>query len=266
MNPNKKYQHLQHYLKQLGSLVVAFSGGVDSTFLLASAKEALGENVMAVTVTTPYVAGWEQDEAREISRELNVRHIFLETPLFENIKENPPQRCYLCKKQIFRVILDEARDKGYEQVADGTNIDDYQDIRPGIKALRELQVKSPLAENNIRKQEIRTLSRELGLPTWDKPAYACLLTRLPFNKRVRQELLDRIEKAELMLRDTGFPEARVRTHEEIARIEIPVERFQEFLQKASETGLTEKLKTLGYQFVTLDMEGYKMGSFNQSKE
>ncbi|MFP4620070.1 MAG: ATP-dependent sacrificial sulfur transferase LarE [Bacteroidales bacterium] len=263
---DKKYQALQSNLKQLSSVVVAFSGGVDSTFLLAAGKEALGENVLAVTVSTPYVAGWEKEEAEEIADELGVEHIILKYPLFENIRDNPPQRCYLCKKQIFNAILGEAQRRGYQGVADGTNIDDYQDIRPGIKALRELHVKSPLAESNIGKNEIRRFSREMGLPTWDKPAYACLLSRLPFNTPIRQEILDRIEQAERLIRNAGFPAARVRTHEDIARIEIPPGRLQEFIKESIRKELPQQIKNFGYKYVTLDMEGYKMGSFNEPEK
>ncbi|MGM0532192.1 MAG: ATP-dependent sacrificial sulfur transferase LarE, partial [Bacteroidota bacterium] len=234
---DKKYQDLQRNLKQVGSLVVAFSGGVDSTFLLAAGKEALGRNILAITVSTPYVAGWEEEESKEIAEDLGVEQLILKYPLFENIKNNPPQRCYLCKKQIFNAILDEAEQRGYSYVADGTNVDDYQDIRPGIRALRELEIKSPLAEANLGKDDIRRFSKAMGLPTWDKPAYACLLSRLPFNTPIRQEVLDRIEQAEQLIRNAGFPAARVRTHEEIARIEIPPEEIPKFMQKSFEKGL-----------------------------
>ncbi|MBS3769474.1 MAG: ATP-dependent sacrificial sulfur transferase LarE [Bacteroidales bacterium] len=260
---DKKYQELQHKLKQTGSLVVAFSGGVDSTFLLAAGKEALGNNILAITVSTPYVAGWEEEESREIAKNLGVEQIILEYPLFENIKNNPPQRCYLCKKQIFSAILEEAERRGYSYVADGTNVDDFQDIRPGIRALRELNVRSPLAEANLGKNDIRRFSKDMGLPTWDKPAYACLLSRLPFNTPIRQEVLDRIEEAEQLIRNAGFPAARVRTHEHIARIEIPPDEIQKFIQISSEKELPRKIKSLGYNYVTLDLEGYKMGSFNE---
>lgn len=266
MLQDKKYDDLQAKLKQMGSVVVAFSGGVDSTFLLAAGKEALGKNILAVTVSTPYVAGWEEKESKEIAYGLGVEQAILEYPLFENIKNNPPQRCYLCKKQIFSAILEEADRRGYNTVADGTNIDDYQDIRPGIKALRELNIKSPLAEANMGKDDIRRLSKEMGLPTWDKPAYACLLSRLPFHTPIRQEVLDRIEQAEQLIRNAGFPAARVRTHNDIARIELPPETLQKFMQKSFETGLPQKIKDLGYKYVTLDLEGYKMGSFNEPEK
>jgi len=263
---DEKYKALQQKLKQLGSIVVAFSGGVDSTFLLAAGKEALGKNILAVTVSTPYVAGWEKEESKEIANDLGLEHAILEHPVFENIKNNPPQRCYLCKKQIFTAILGEAERRGFDVVTDGTNVDDYQDIRPGIKALRELKIKSPLAEANLGKADIRRFSKEMGLPTWDKPAYACLLSRLPFNTPIRQEVLDRIEQAEQLIRKSGFPAARVRTHEDIARIEIPPEELQEFLQTSFQKGLPQKIKDLGYKYVTLDLEGYKMGSFNEPEK
>jgi uncharacterized protein len=266
MIQDEKYQELQQLLRKMGSMVVAFSGGVDSTFLLAAGKEALGENVLAVTVSTPYVAGWEKEESKEIARDLGVEHAILKYPLFENIKNNPPQRCYLCKKQIFTAILEEAERRGFAFVTDGTNVDDYQDIRPGIKALRELEIRSPLAEVNMGKDDIRRISKQMGLPTWDKPAYACLLSRLPFHTPIRQEILDRIEQAEQLVRNAGFPAARVRTHEDIARIEIPPEELQDFMQKSFEKGLPQKLKDMGYKYVTLDLEGYRMGSFNEPEK
>lgn len=262
MDKDLKYRRLQEELRNMGNLMVAFSGGVDSTFLLAAAKEALGGNVMAVTVSTPYVAGWEQEEALQIARDLEVRHKVIEHAVFDDIRDNPPQRCYLCKQHIFTLILGEANKLGFRHVADGTNVDDYQDIRPGIRALRELGVLSPLADRGITKQDIRDLSKDMGLATWDKPAYACLLSRLPYHTTIRQDLLERIEQAELLVRKAGFPAARVRTHEDIARIEVPPAQLEVFLRKAAQLKLAQQLKKLGYTYVTLDLEGYRMGSFN----
>jgi pyridinium-3,5-biscarboxylic acid mononucleotide sulfurtransferase len=266
MKGDDKYHKLQQNLSTLGSLVVAFSGGVDSTFLLAAAKEVLRDDVLAVTVNTPYMASWEQHEANTIARDMGIRHLVIEYPIFPNIQDNPPNRCYLCKKQLFTALAEEAETRGYQYIADGTNVDDYEDIRPGIKALRELGVRSPLAESGLGKDDIRRYSKKMGLPTWNKPSYACLLSRLPFHTPVRQDLLNRIEQAEKLLRDIGFPDSRIRTHEDIARIEVPHEQLQEFIQKSSETDLPRKLRKLGYRFVTLDLEGYKMGSFNNKNE
>lgn len=263
MNRMEKYRDLEQRLHKLGSLMVAFSGGVDSTFLLAVAQRVLGHHVTAVTVSTPYMADWEQEEAVQLASQLNVGHHMINHPVFEEIKDNPPNRCYLCKKNLFTSVLNFAREKGFHHVADGTNIDDYQDIRPGIRALRELGVVSPLADSQITKQDIREFSREMGLSTWDKPAYACLLSRLPFHTRITQDVLDRIEKAEELVRAAGFPAARVRTHHDIARIEVPPGQLEAFLKTASNQGLIKQIKELGYRYVTLDLEGYRMGSFNE---
>lgn len=262
MEGDDKYHKLQQNLSALGSLVVAFSGGVDSTFLLAAAQDVLANKVLAITVNTPYMASWEQHEANAIAIDMGIRHVVVEYPIFPNIQDNPPNRCYLCKKQLFTALVKEAKIKGYQHIADGTNVDDYDDIRPGIQALQELGVRSPLAESGLGKEDIRAYSRKMGLPTWNKPSYACLLSRLPFHTPVRADILNRIEQAEHLLRDIGFPDSRVRTHQDIARIEVPHNQLQKFIQKSSETALTRKLKKLGYRFVTLDLEGYKMGSFN----
>ena len=257
-----KYKNLISYLKDLGSVVVAYSGGVDSTFLLAAAKEALENNVLALTIDTPYIANWEIEEAVEICHKLNVSHKVVKADMIDSIKMNPPNRCYLCKKHLFQSLISIAESKGLNHVLDGTNSDDLSDHRPGLRALKELKVKSPLKEVEITKNQIREFSRQLNLPTWDKPAYACLLTRIPHDTEIKEEELTRIEIAEKFLIDLGFKAVRVRSHGEIARIETDPVHFSIIIDPDIKLKIIEKLKSTGYKYITLDLEGYRMGSFN----
>lgn len=262
MIDHPKYKNLISYLKNLGSAVVAYSGGVDSTFLLASAKEALENNVLALTIDTPYMANWEIEEAVEICHKLNISHKVVKADMIDSIKMNPPDRCYLCKKHLFQTLISIAESKGLNHVLDGTNNDDLSDHRPGLRALKELKVKSPLKEAGITKSEIREFSRQLNLSTWDKPAYACLLTRIPHDTEIKEEELTRIEIAEKFLIDLGFKAVRVRSHGEIARIETDPVHFSKINDPEIKSKIIQKLKSIGYKYITLDLEGYRMGSFN----
>lgn len=263
---NPKLDQLCASVEKLEKLAVAFSGGVDSTFLIKIAKECLGDAAIAVTVNSPYIAGWEIDEARALTNRLGVKHYFIELGISESILNNPEDRCYKCKKIVFSKIIEFAADKGFHTVADGSNSDDKKDYRPGMKALDELEVKSPLLENDITKEEIRSWSKSLGLETWDKPPYACLLTRLPYNTLVDFRSLEMIERAEKTIIDLGIRAIRVRKHGDIARLEIGKEDMHKILNLELMTEIADLLKTIGFEYVTLDMGGYTMGSFNRSIE
>ncbi len=259
---NAKYIQLIKYLKGLKSAAVAFSGGVDSTFLLAAAKEALDDNITAFTVKTPYIPDWEIDEAKQIADKLNVKHILINAEISKAIAYNPENRCYLCKKFLFGRILNEAEKLNINYVADGTNYDDMYYHRPGLKALKELEIKSPILENKITKADIRSFSKSLNLPTWDKPAYACLLTRIPYNTEIREEKLRRVEQAELFLMKLGFKGVRVRSHNDLARIEINKSMFNNIFNSDLNIKIVGKLKEMGFKYVTLDIEGYRTGSMD----
>jgi len=264
---NKKYTSLLNYMKDLGSVVVAFSGGVDSTFLLKAAKEALGDKAAAITIVSPYIPKWEVREAKELSKEIGIRHEFLEVPvIIDEIRFNPKDRCYLCKKAVFSMVKSFAQENGFEHVADGTNSDDINEYRPGLRALEELGIKSPLLKNGLTKKEIRELSKELDLPTWDKPSYACLLSRIPYGTELREEDFEKIEKSERFMMDNGFRAVRVRCHGDLARIEVPKEHLERLFAVDLMDKISSKFKEFGFKYVSLDMQGYRTGSLNISIE
>lgn len=260
-----KYNVLIDYLKSLPNLAIAFSGGVDSTFLLQAASEALTDKVVAYTIKTPYIPRWEVDEAIELAKRTGVKHRIIDIPLPDEIKNNPADRCYMCKKLLFTTLLKEAKAAGIKYVAEGTNTDDSDDYRPGLRALKELHVLSPLLETGITKEEIRELSKQMNLPTWDKPAYACLLTRIPFNTKITPETLQRIEAAEKLLAAEGFRGSRVRVHDNIARIETKPEWFADIIMGGKRERIGKGMKEIGFTYITLDLEGYRTGCFNPEK-
>lgn len=257
INSDPKYRKLVSYLSQLGHAAVAFSGGVDSTFLLKAACDALGDKVIALTVKSPYIPEWEVNEAIDFAGRLGVKHLVIEAPLIKEIIHNPENRCYLCKRYIFEKLREVIAEKGFSNLMDGTNNDDSSDSRPGMKALKELKVLSPLKENGFGKRDIRRLSRLMGLPTWEKPAYACLLTRIPYNTTVEDAVLRKIENAEKFLIDSGIKAVRVRAHGDIARIEVDPSHIKKVFEKNFYKNIDHKLKDLGFKYVTLDLGGYR---------
>ncbi|MFA6807758.1 MAG: ATP-dependent sacrificial sulfur transferase LarE [Eubacteriales bacterium] len=263
MGENRKYNNLINYLKELDSVLVAFSGGVDSTFLLKAAKEALGDKVAAITVKAPYIANWEVEEAKLLVEKLGVSHKIVEISIIDGIKNNPENRCYLCKKEVFSLIKSIANEEGYKYVIEGSNFDDLEDYRPGIKALEELKIKSPLLECQLTKDEIRKLSQKLELDTWNKSSYACLLTRIPYGNELTIKELDMVQNAEKYLMAIGLKGIRVRCHKELARIEVNRKDRRCFFDEKILDEVSTELKKIGFKYVTFDLEGYRMGSFNE---
>jgi len=258
-----KMENLKKKLRKMGRVVIAFSGGVDSTFLIKVAYEVLGKNVVAVTAASSTYPKTELEEAKRLARLMSVRHIIVnsrETEA-ENFKRNPPDRCYYCKRELFSKLKEIAQKEGIKYILDGTNYDDLVDFRPGMKAMKELGIISPLQEAKLTKEDIRELSKKMNLDTWDKPSCACLASRFPYGVRITKERLDRVEKAEAVIRGLGVRQLRVRYHNEIARIEVDKKDMQVLLHHSD--SIVKKFKELGFIYVTLDMEGYRTGSLNE---
>lgn len=263
----EKYEKLKNYIKSLGSLAIAYSGGVDSTFLVKVAYDVLGDRVIAVTATSSTYPKRELNDAITFIKQVGAKHIVIESEELEieGFNKNPVDRCYYCKKELFEKIWKVAKAHGIEYVADGSNFDDLNDFRPGMKAACELNVVSPLKVAGLTKEDIRKLSKELGLPTWDKPAFACLSSRIPYGERITKEKLSMIEKAEEYLLGLGFKQVRVRYHQDkLARIEIGKDEMEKFLDIKLIESVRNKFKELGFLYITLDLEGYRTGSMNLS--
>ncbi|MBQ3424910.1 MAG: ATP-dependent sacrificial sulfur transferase LarE [Clostridia bacterium] len=263
MTTEEKYQRLLADLSALGSVAVSFSGGVDSTFLLWAAREALGDRVLAVTAASCSFPRRELDEAKRFCLEKGIEQVIVrsEELEIEGFRNNPPDRCYLCKKELFGKILTIARERGMAAVAEGSNLDDEGDYRPGLRAIRELGVESPLKKAGLTKAEIRDLSRQADLPTWDKPSFACLASRFPYGESITAEKLAMVDKAEQAVLDRGFSQVRVRIHGNVARIEVPAEDLDRLMAARGE--IAAAVHAAGFAYAALDLDGYRTGSMNE---
>lgn len=261
----EKLENLKEYLGSLHSVAVSFSGGVDSAFLLKVAKDTLGDKVIAVTAVSPFFPERERHEAELFCKVQGIRQIICRTGQLdmEEIAENPPDRCYLCKKEIFREICITAEENGMNYIVEGSNVDDDGDYRPGLRAVAELGIKSPLRVCSLTKADIRILSKYLGLLTWEKPSFACLASRFVYGERITPEKLVMVDKAEQLLMDLGFRQFRVRIHGRMARIEIEPGEFKRLMEDQVREEITEKFKAYGFTYAALDLMGYRTGSMNE---
>ncbi len=266
MSLEDKFQRLKEILRDYGTALVAFSGGVDSTFLLKVARDVLGpEQVIALTATSPTYPQHEFEESQRLARQFGVRQVVVESNELEipGFSENPPDRCYHCKHELFSLCRAKAAELGFNTIMDGSNRDDLQDHRPGRQAGQELAVRSPLLEAGLTKNDIRFFSRQLGLATWDKQPFACLSSRFPYGTEITAGRLAQVDRCETFLREKGFRTYRVRYHGEIARIELTAEDFRRLLQDSLRLEVVQAFKEAGFTYVALDLQGYRSGSMNE---
>ena len=261
---NKKLEALQEYLKELGSVAIAFSSGVDSTFLLKVAHDVLGDQVIAVTAQSCSFPKRELEEAKAFCKKEGIKHIICESEelQIEGFSHNPKNRCYLCKHELFEKIGNIAKENNIKYVAEGSNMDDNGDYRPGLQAVAELGVRSPLRHSLLTKEDIRALSKALGLPTWEKQSFACLSSRFVYGETISKEKLSMVDQAEQLLLDLGFHQLRVRIHDRMARIEVMPEEFEKLLQNREQ--IVKAFKAYGFTYVTMDLQGYRTGSMNET--
>jgi len=262
---DSKSEKLNNILKELDPAIIAFSGGVDSSFLLYRAHKINKSGIIGITIRTPYIPAREIEEATEFAKKHGIRHKIIDVKFPEIIRNNPLERCYLCKQTLFRQIVEYAEKHKFEYILDGSNSDDSGEFRPGMKALKEMGIRSPLLESGMTKKDIRSLLHKEGLEIWDKPAMACLLTRIPYNTEVKSEMLKMIEEAENILFEKGYPGTRVRMHEDVARIECLPGYLEKIIHNPEREQIIAKLKKIGFRYISLDLEGYRTGSLNPEK-
>jgi len=262
---SQKEKKLKEILERIGSAVIAFSGGVDSSYLLYAAYQVLGNKVLAVTAESPAYPMFEVEEAKGFCQKHGIPHLLIVSEELDDPQfcQNSSERCYFCKLGLFQQLWQIAKDKGFSQVLDGSNVDDLSDHRPGRKAASQLRVLSPLTEAGLGKDDIRELSQKAELSSWDKPSSACLASRISYGNPITIEKLKKIEKAEMILRDLGFRQFRVRVHDNLARIEIRRQEMEQALSLDFTNAIAKELKKIGFTYITLDLEGYRSGSMNE---